>query len=307
MRRFAVVTVVLQSACLLAAAAAEGQQLPPSTVSPQLARQIEDAAPEKAPAEPARPRKVLVYGRVPTHPESVPACFKAIDILGRKTGAFQAVASGDPQVFAPDNLKRFDAVVMNNTHEQRPMLPLDFQQLDPEQQKAATELEETLKRSLLDFVAGGKGIVGIHGAVAGGVQLPEYLEMMGGSYGGHITDSVWIKLDEPDHPLCAPFQGRGFEIRDEIYFFGPPHQPGKLRILMSLDLGKTPDPKKRDDKNYAVSWVRPYGKGRVFYCSLGHVAATYYSPLVLRHYLAGIQFAIGDLKADAGPAEEPGQ
>jgi len=244
---------------------------------------------------------VLVYGRVPTHPESVACCFKAIEILGRKSGAFETVVSGDPEVFAPDNLRQFDAVVMNNTHEQRPLLPRDFGQLGAEQQKAAAQREEVLKKSLLSFVAGGKGIVGIHGAVAGGVRWPEYLELLGGSYSSHITDSVWIKLDEPDHPLCAPFNGKPFEINDEIYFFGAPHRPERLRILMSLDLAKTPDPKKRDDKNYAVSWVRRYGRGRVFYCSLGHVAAAYYNPLVLRHYLAGIQFAVGDLKAETPP------
>jgi len=301
MRCLAVVTVALQSACLFAAATARGEEPETWKVTAELARKIEDAAPEKAPATPARPRKVLVYGRVPTHPESVVCCFKAMEILGRKSGAFRTVLSGDPEVFAPDNLQQFDAVVMNNTHEQRPLLPRDFDQLSAEQQKAAAQREEAFKKSLLSFVAGGKGIVGIHGAVAGGVRWPEYLELLGGSYSSHITDSVWVKLDEPDHPLCAPFNGKPFEINDEIYFFGAPHQPERLRILMSLDLAKTPDPKKRDDKNYAVSWVRGYGKGRVFYCSLGHVAAAYCNPLVLRHYLAGVQFAVGDLNAQAQP------
>ena len=61
------------------------------------------------------------------------------------------------------------------------------------------------------------------------------------------------------------------------------------------------DPNRRDDKLYAVSWVRPHGKGRLFYCSLGHIAATYKTPQVLRHYLAGIQFAIGDLNGEVRP------
>ena len=62
-----------------------------------------------------------------------------------------------------------------------------------------------------------------------------------------------------------------------------------------------PDPGKRKDGDYVISWVRPYGKGRVFYCSLGHEPSSYYNPHVLRHYLAGIQFALGDLEADATP------
>ena len=51
-------------------------------------RAIEQAAPDQAPAKPAKTRKVLVYGRVPTHPKSVPFCFNAFEILGKKTGAF---------------------------------------------------------------------------------------------------------------------------------------------------------------------------------------------------------------------------
>ncbi|HUT01866.1 MAG TPA: ThuA domain-containing protein, partial [Phycisphaerae bacterium] len=66
-------------------------------------------------------------------------------------------------------------------------------------------------------------------------------------------------------------------------------------------LGKMKDPGKRPDKDYAVSWVRTYGKGRVFYTTLGHCEKTYLDPTFLRHVLAGVQFALGDLKADATP------
>lgn len=72
-------------------------------------------------------------------------------------------------------------------------------------------------------------------------------------------------------------------------------------MLLSLDLNKTKDPGKRVDKDYAVGSVRPYGKDRVFYCSLGHTAAAYCIPQVFERYLAGIQFAVGDLEADATP------
>jgi type 1 glutamine amidotransferase len=221
-------------------------------------------------------------------------------VLGKKTGAFTAVSSGDPEVFAPESLAQFDAVVLNNTHERSPMLPSNFDQLAPEEKAAAQRREEVLKKSLLDFVAGGKGVVGIHGAVAG-VRWPECMEMLGGVYGGHFTDTVWVKAEEPGHPLCRPLGAESFQVHDEIYIFREPYARAKVRVLLSLDLQKTPDPGKRDDKDYAVSWVRRYGKGRVFYCSLGHTAATYCVPQVLEHYLAGIQFATGDLEADAAP------
>lgn len=207
-------------------------------------------------------------------------------------------------MFLPENLKQFDAVVMNNTHEPHPWLPADFPQLSPQQQAAAKKQEEVLKRSFLDFVAAGKGLVGIHGATCS-VRWPQYMELIGGTYGGHITESVWVKPEDAKHPLCVPLKGQAFEVHDEIYVFKAPYSREKVRVLLSLDLSKTKDPGKRADKDYAVSWVRPYGKGRVFYCSLGHVASAYGNPHVLRHYLAGIQFAVGDLEADCRPVKKP--
>ena len=80
-----------------------------------------------------------------------------------------------------------------------------------------------------------------------------------------------------------------------------PFSGGGVRVLLSLDLSKMKDPEQRPDKRYVVSWIRPCGKGRVFYCSLGHAAGVYANPQVLKHYLAGIQWAIGDLKANNAP------
>jgi type 1 glutamine amidotransferase len=61
---------------------------------------------------------------------------------------------------------------------------------------------------------------------------------------------------------------------------------------------------RRTDGDFAVSWVRRAGQGRVFYCSLGHRAEVFWNPKVLRHYLAGIQFALGDLEAEASPRDD---
>ena len=295
--------VVALAAVLIGSSACPGRSAEPASpprLPAELLRKIEAAAPGAAPAKPAKPRKVLVYGRVPTHPESVAACFAAMPILGKKSGAFEAVVSGDPAVFLPGSLAQFDAVVMNNTHEAFPLRPENFNQLPPDQQKAAIEREELLKKSLLSFVSGGKGLVGIHGAACS-VRWPEYLELVGGAYGTHIAGRVWVKAEEPGHPLCAPLKGKSFEVHDEIYIFKEPYSRQKVRVLLGLDLEKTADPQKRPDKDYAVSWVRPYGKGRVFYCSLGHMSEVYCNPVVLRHYLAGIQFAIGDLQAESQP------
>ena len=131
--------------------------------------------------------------------------------------------------------------------------------------------------------------------------------MMGGYFWGHpwrSRDTVTIKIDEPGHPLSAAFEGKGFEIKEEIYQFKDPYSRERLRVLLTIDLDKTPKKKgmKRKDNDYAVTWIRNYGKGRVFYCSFGHNNHIFWHPAILRHYLDGIQFALGDLEADATPS-----
>jgi type 1 glutamine amidotransferase len=59
---------------------------------------------------------------------------------------------------------------------------------------------------------------------------------------------------------------------------------------------------KREDGDFAISWIKPFGAGRVFYCSLGHNLHVLRNEAVLAHYLAGIQYALGDLEADDTPS-----
>jgi type 1 glutamine amidotransferase len=288
-------------------AAPPKKSAPTYVVSPQLLGKIEQAAPGTPFVKPTPPRKVLVYGRVPTHPESVACCFKAMEIMGRKSGAFKAVCCGDPIVFLPESLKQYDAVVMNNTHERNPMLPENLDQLKPEEQAQARKREPLLQKSLLAFVASGKGLVGIHGTTAGTESWREFADLFQAQYAGHFAGEAWIKPEDPDHPLTAFLKGKGFSVHDEIYLFRKAHsrepfQAKDVRVLLSLDLSKMADPQKRADRRYVMSWIRTCGQGRVFYCALGHVAGVYANPDVLRHYLAGIQWALGDLKAEASPS-----
>jgi len=266
--------------------------------SKQELEKMEAAAPEKAPAKPAKRRRVLVWGHAWTHTPNVFA-EEALKILGKKTGAFEAVVSDDPRLLLGDRLPRFDALVMNNIHEPEPFLPDDFAKRTNEQKQAARKFDQAVKQSILEFVRSGKGIVGIHAATAALQSWKEYGEMMGGYYAGHILQDVAIKLDEPKHPVNACFGGKAWRIYDEIYIFREPYSRKKLAVLLSLDLSQMKDPGKRQDKDYAISWLRQYGKGRVFHTTLGHCEKTYWNPLFLRHVLAGMQFALGDLKEEA--------
>ena len=55
----------------------------------------------------------------------------------------------------------------------------------------------------------------------------------------------------------------------------------------------------REDNDFAMSYIKRYGRGRVFYCGLGHMHDLFWNPTVLQHWLDGIQYVLGDLEADA--------
>jgi type 1 glutamine amidotransferase len=286
-------------------------------------KQIEAAAPDAPSAKPAKPRKILVWGHSWTHLPN-PYAEEAIRILGKKTGAFQATISDDPRLLLGDRLPQFDALVMNNIHENDPFLPEDFAKLGDEQKAAARKMDAAIKKSIMDFVKGykegnkdilGRGIVGTHAATCALGNWVEYVEMFGGKFGGYIAQDLVIKPDDPAHPVNACFGGQNFKINDELYVFPEPYSRKNLRVLLSVDMAQTKWPEKvnlprpnfetgRPDKDHAVSWVRQYGTGRLFYTVLGHEPATHWNPMFLKHLLAGIQFAIGDLPGELAPSEK---
>jgi hypothetical protein len=58
----------------------------------------------------------------------------------------------------------------------------------------------------------------------------------------------------------------------------------------------------REDNDYALAWVRQYGRGRVFYCTIAHNPYVFWDPKMLQFYLAATQFALGDLPAPTTPS-----
>jgi type 1 glutamine amidotransferase len=220
--------------------------------------------------------------------ESIGAISQALRDLGRESGAFTTVDSEEIGVFDRETLFGFDAVCFNNTTGE---LPLSDQQ----------------KQNLLDFVSGGRGFIGIHSATDTLYQWPEYGQMVGAYFDGHpwtAGDTVTIRVEEPEHPIVKPFGRGSFELTEEIYQLKAPYDRSKLRVLLSLDTAKTDMTKKgikRTDGDFALAWVKSYGKGRVFYTALGHNVAVVHDPRVGQHFLAGIQWALGQVPGSAEP------
>jgi type 1 glutamine amidotransferase len=300
-------TLKVTAACILCAVAAFADYVNLKELTTEEKTQIEQALPASAPVKPKKARKILVVhmtrrdGKPSGGHQSIMWANHFLTEVGKRTGAFEVTIQNDDAAFKADNLKKYDALIFNNT------VGVLFH--DP-----------ALRQNLLDFVKNGKGFVGFHAAGATFVQYPKYDQfpefgvMLGGyEDGGHPwspNDTTYIKVDDPKSPLTSMFNGP-FEIHDEAFQFREPTMRDRMHVLLSIDSSKMvmgPTHRilkqRQQDMDFPVSWIKPYGKGRVFYTTMGHNPAAFTKPQILQHILAGIQFAIGDLKAAMSPSEK---
>jgi hypothetical protein len=272
-------------------------------VSPEERQKIEDAVgaiPVKPPAQPRKPRKLLVIDAINGRIGHVPALHAdlAVELMGKRTGAYQAVISHDSSLLAPGKLEGFDAVFINNT--------------------AQGDLFNTpeLRDTFAAFIRNGGGLVANHSVTVTSPEWAEFGEILGARGAAHrgLDEKVFVKLDDPSHPINRVFGGKGFAHTDSFFRFKPPSPRSKVHVLLSIDVAKTDMNQGTcssncvsEDGEYPISWVRRYGKGRVFYFSLGENPpdSSFWNPQWLQHYLAGIQYALGDLKADDRPSAPP--
>jgi type 1 glutamine amidotransferase len=308
-RKHWVAVAVVPGVLLMISQCLGAQEPVPSAA--EIAR-MQAALPEKPRVPPEKPRKLLVFSRSWGYQHTArPYGARALEIMGARTGAFEAVLAEDnDSVFEPQNLKQFDAVVLNNTNEEI-FLPEDFAKLPAEKQAEARQRDEMLKKSFADFVRGGGGLAVLHAGVASFREWPEFGNIVGARFDNHpwgAGSTVVLRIEEREHPLTAAFKEPCFIVTDEIYQVTAPYSRANLRVLISVDPVRskiTPEQKKlihREDMDFAMTWVKTYGKGRVFYCALGHQHELFWNPIVLQHYLDGMQFVLGDLKADTTPS-----
>ena len=245
----------------------------------------------------AEPKKLLVFSRCEgfRHTESIAVGNQAIRDEAAKMG-YAADFSLDYQALRLENLKKYDALLLNNTTHMK------------------TKDNPFIEPALIDYVRGGGGLVLIHAALDNFYDAPACSLMGGGRFDGHpwgARGGNWkFKVEEPGHPVNAAFKrvGASFALSDEIYQHSSPfYNRADLRVLVSLDLS---DPvtaarkgQKRADRDYAVSWVRGFGRGRVFYTSFAHDGRAWQNPMTRRHIFDGIAYCLGTLKAADAPRE----
>ena len=228
--------------------------------------------------------------------ESVSHAMATIELLGKQTRLWDTTIRTDTEVltkkkleFNAKNLKDFDAVFFFTGGDL---------EMDPQQ-----------KTDLLSFVHDdGKGFIGVHSAAITFTKWPEFVEMVGGTFDEHPwgTFDAPIIVEDPNFPGMRQW-ARSFVLRDEIYQMKD-FSRGSVRVLMSLDARKLDltNPKvHRADHDFAVTWAKTYGKGRVYYSTLGHPEDNWDDPKLQEMYLEAIKWAMGLVDADVTPIKPP--
>ena len=249
-------------------------------------------------ARPAKPRRALVITRAFGYAHNAAMSWgdRALRVAADATAAFSLDFSNDVGLLAKrDVLDRYDAVVLNNCTLVR------------------AQRFPGLSESLRGYVKSGRGLCLIHSSVDSFYDDPAVQEMNGGRFCGHpwTAGGVWsFRNERRDSPLMTPFLdfGANFRRSEEIYVQStPPFSRANCQVLVSMDLedaatkgnetswGKDHKPL-RTDGDYAVSWTKSYGDGRVFYTSFGHDRRAFLDPARFGHILLGLQYCLGDIR-----------
>lgn len=189
------------------------------------------------------------------------------------------------QKLSPESLANYDGVVFINTIGELPL---------PD------------REGFLEWIQSGKAFIGFHSAADTLHTWPGYIEMLGGEFARH-TAMVPVDCinEDPTHPATAHL-GNIFPIAaEEMYLFNN-YDATRVKELLVLD--KHPSPAQKNvPGRFPVSWTREYGRGKVFYTSLGHREDLWdadpaipdrknpveVSEAFQAHALGGIQWALG--------------
>jgi type 1 glutamine amidotransferase len=158
-----------------------------------------------------------------------------------------------------EGLKRLDLIVPQWT-----MGQITAEQLNP----------------MLDAVREGTGIAGLHGGMGDAFRdQTEYQFMVGGQWVAHPGGIVTYRVNIADVPSEITEGIEDFEVTSEQYYM---HVDPAIKVLATTRFGEVVMP---------VTWTKTYGKGRVFYCSLGHSADVAAMPQVLTMVTRGMLWA----------------
>jgi uncharacterized protein len=237
-----------------------------------------------APAAVPEPR-VLVYTKnqvgqgLYVH-DNIAASAAAIKKLGAENH-FAVDVSDDPAVFTPGNLKRYKALIFDNTNNEV---------LDTDEQKAALQA----------YIRAGGGFVGLHSACGSMRQWPWFWSMLGAKFKRHPRlQPFTVKVKDPNDPSTAHLPAT-FEWTDEFYFVD--NMANDLHVLLAGDLTTLQDPARSQypgklfGDEFPLAWRHQFDGGREWYLALGHKPEHYSDLRLTKLILGGILWAMGETK-----------
>lgn len=245
----------------------------------------------------AKRKRLLVIGAVKGwQHDATSQAMVTLSNLGRDSALWDTYIKTDTQLITKKklgvngkNLDYFDAVAFYTTGE--------------------LDMDDEQKAALISFVKeDGKGFLGVHSAIDTFYKWPEFGEMTGAYFDEHpwMTFEAPVIVEDPESPIMRHFP-LAFKTWDEIY------QPkdfsrDKVRVLARLDENKLDlkNPRvHRADHDFAVAWMKNYGKGRVFYSTFGHTPESWDRPDMQKMWLEATKWCLGLIEADATPRPRP--
>jgi type 1 glutamine amidotransferase len=161
-------------------------------------------------------------------------------------------------------------------------------------------------KDLTAWVKAGGAFTGTHCA-SDTLYGTGYGDLIGGYFKTHpAIQKVKLRVEDAKHPAAVGIED-GMDWTDEYYVFtDTPYSREKLHVIMSIQADTfKPNPNGgRADNDYAVSWSKEEGKGKVFYTSLGHREEVWKDERFQKHLFGGIAWATGQAKGDATPSKK---
>ncbi len=287
-----------------------GQRFPSFELNSEWKVKIESMVKVQKQTYTKKKKKLLIFSLHTGYQHwTIPHTEAVMQIIAQNSGAFEVTLSKDYTVFYKNKISQFDVIILNNTnsHGERRDLFWDIFNKDTtlsKQQKIkkANELEDNIIR----FVKKGKGLMLLHGAIVMQNNSMDFSDMTGGSFDYHPPQQeLHVKLVDPNHPLVSSFAPKGFVHYDEPYFFKNAYYRYDFRPLLYIELDKIKMKRERPkDKIKYVSWIKRYGRGRVFYSSPSHNAQSYENPKMLQFLNNGLLYTAGLIECDDSPIEK---
>ncbi|MCX7017966.1 MAG: ThuA domain-containing protein [Candidatus Sumerlaeota bacterium] len=144
---------------------------------------------------------------------------------------------------------------------------------------------------LLAVVRAGVGIAGCHGGMCDSFRNEtEYQFMTGGQWVAHPGgDGVHHRVRITDHDHVITRDIKDFDVCSEQYYL---HTDPAVKVLAATRFPTVDGPHAPNGLfDMPVAWTKYYGRGRVFYCSLGHHADIFDIPEALEIMTRGLVWA----------------